>query len=243
MPIVHISRPWGASSPSISDDLALLTPINPEAVASASRSLLDVSNLGKMSALSVSSPALAADLGGGFLWKRLAKGGKAKQANSKTRLLDRQSVQGSVDTLSTQISWSPTIHESVSNAVVSGFLWGRVNFLGPVLNCLNLFVTGAGSDFTLFTCYIMNLPILKVKRLIIFLFRIQITSNSFFREDFSETCSCVFVAILTFYCFHMFVFGDTNLYNPLFLSFSWNFSVKKASFCSAETVDEKGKIF
>ena len=240
MPIVHISRPWGASSPSISDDLALLTPINPEAVASASRSLLDVSNLGKMSALSVSSPALAADLGGGFLWKRLAKGGKAKQANSKTRLLDRPSVQGSVDTLSTQISWSPTIHESVSNAVVSGFLWGRVNFLGPVINCLNLFVSGAGSDFTLFTCYIMNLPILKVKRLI-FLFRFQISSNSFFREDFSETCSCVFVAILTFYCFHMFVFGDTNLYNPLFLSFSWNFSVKKLVSVGRKRWMRKGK--
>ena len=120
MPIVHISRPWGTSCPSISDDLALLTPIHPEAVASASKSLLDVSNLGKMSALSVSSPALAADLGGGFLWKRLARGGKAKQAaNSKTRLLEQQGdkVQGSVDTLTTQISWSPTLHESwpVSN--------------------------------------------------------------------------------------------------------------------------------
>ena len=120
MPIVHISRPWGASCPSIADDLALLTPIHPDTVASASKSLLDVSNLGKMSALSVSSPALAADLGGGFLWKRLARGGKAKQAaNSKTRLLEQQGdkVQGSVDTLTTQISWSPTLHESwpVSN--------------------------------------------------------------------------------------------------------------------------------
>ena len=134
MPIVHISRPWGASSPSISDDLALLTPINPEAVASASRSLLDVSNLGKMSALSVSSPALAADLGGGFLWKRLAKSGKTKQATSKTRLLEPQgqesSVQGSVDTLTTQVSWSPTTSDSWP--VSSGFwilgeelaLWG-----------------------------------------------------------------------------------------------------------------------
>ena len=124
MPIVHISRPWGASCPSISDDLALLTPIHPEVVASASKSLLDVSNLGKMSALSVSSPALAADLGGGFLWKRLARGGKAKQANSKTRLLEQQGgVQGSVDTLSTQISWSPTLHESwpVSNGFLSAF--------------------------------------------------------------------------------------------------------------------------
>ena len=128
MPIVHISRPWGASSPSIADDLALLTPIHPEVVASASKSLLDVSNLGKMSALSVSSPALAADLGGGFLWKRLAtaRGGKVKQANSKTRLLEQQQegrVQGSVDTLSTQISWSPTLHESwpVSKGFVSEF--------------------------------------------------------------------------------------------------------------------------
>ena len=137
MPIVHISRPWGASCPSIADDLALLTPIHPEVVASASKSLLDVSNLGKMSALSVSSPALAADLGGGFLWKRLAtaRGGKVKQANSKTRLLEQQQqegrVQGSVDTLSTQISWSPTLHESwpVSKGFVFG---GRVNFLGPV---------------------------------------------------------------------------------------------------------------
>ena len=129
MPIVHISRPWGASCPSIADDLALLTPIHPEVVASASKSLLDVSNLGKMSALSVSSPALAADLGGGFLWKRLAtaRGGKVKQANSKTRLLEQQQqegrVQGSVDTLSTQISWSPTLHESwpVSKGFVSEF--------------------------------------------------------------------------------------------------------------------------
>ena len=128
MPIVHISRPWGASYPSISDDLALLTPIHPEVVASASKSLLDVSNLGKMSALSVSSPALAADLGGGFLWKRLARGGKAKQANSKTRLLEQQQQQqvcgqGSADTLSTQVSWSPTLHESwpVSNAFLSAF--------------------------------------------------------------------------------------------------------------------------
>merc|ERR1719336_1444847 len=88
MPIVHVSQPWGASCSSISDDLALLTPIHPEALASASKSLLDVSNLGKMSALSVSSPALAADLGGGFLWKRLAKSGKTKQATSKTRLLE-----------------------------------------------------------------------------------------------------------------------------------------------------------
>ena len=127
MPIVHISRPWRASCPSIADDLALLTPIHPEVVASASKSLLDVSNLGKMSALSVSSPALAADLGGGFLWKRLAtaRGGKVKQANSKTRLLEQQQegrVQGSVDTLSTQISWSPTLHESWP--VSKGFVFG-----------------------------------------------------------------------------------------------------------------------
>ena len=125
MPIVHISRPWGASCPSIADDLTLLSPLHPEAVASASKSLLDVSNLGKMSALSVSSPALAADLGGGFLWKRLARGGKAKQANSKTRLLEQQrgGAQGSVDTLSTQISWSPTLYESwpVSKGFLSQF--------------------------------------------------------------------------------------------------------------------------
>ena len=135
MPIVHISRPWGASCPSISDDLALLTPINPETMASASKSLLDVSNLGRMSALSVSSPALAADLGGGFLWKRLARGGKAKQAaNSKTRLLEHQQqsgVQGSVDTLATQISWSPDILEPVSNGFLSAF-GARVNFLGQL---------------------------------------------------------------------------------------------------------------
>ena len=145
MPIVHISRPWGASYPSISDDLALLTPIHPEVVASASKSLLDVSNLGKMSALSVSSPALAADLGGGFLWKRLARGGKAKQANSKTRLLEQQQQQqvcgqGSADTLSTQVSWSPTLHESwpVSNAFLSACLGRRTQLLGT---CRNFFLS------------------------------------------------------------------------------------------------------
>ena len=162
MPIVHISRPWGASCPSIADDLALLTPIHPDAVASASKSLLDVSsNLGKMSALSVSSPALAADLGGGFLWKRLARGGKAKQANSKTRLLEQQgSVQGSVDTLSTQISWSPTLHESwpVSKGFVSEF--GAESELLGICQCHN-FSALSLQGCLLFFWSMGNLPMLK----------------------------------------------------------------------------------
>ena len=142
MPIVHVSQPWGTSCSSISDDLALLTPIHPEALASASKSLLDVSNLGKMSALSVSSPALAADLGGGFLWKRLAKSGKTKQATSKTRLLEPHgpgsSVQGSVDTLTTQVSWSPTTSDSWPVSSGFGAVGGGSCSLGPVHECVSL---------------------------------------------------------------------------------------------------------
>ena len=102
MPIAHISYPGAASTSSITDDLALLTPINPSALASA-RSLLDVSNLGRMSAMSVSSPALAADLVGGLgLWGRLGRK-RTKGADSSTRLLEG-GLQGSSDTFTTQLS-------------------------------------------------------------------------------------------------------------------------------------------
>ena len=112
MPIAHISYPGAASTSSIADDLALLTPINPSTVASAT-SLLDVSNLGRMSAMSVSSPALAADLVGGLgLWSKLGRR-RTRGADSSTRLLE-DGLQASSDTFTTQLS------VPVSQA------WGRV---------------------------------------------------------------------------------------------------------------------
>ena len=67
--------------------------------------LLEVSNLGRMGALSVSSPALVAELGGGIIWNRLKKNRRNKAASSSTHLLEgRQEVAGSGETFTTQLS-------------------------------------------------------------------------------------------------------------------------------------------
>ena len=67
--------------------------------------LLEVSNLGRMGALSVSSPALVAELGGGIIWNRLKKNRRNKAASSSTHLLEgREEVAGSGETFTTQLS-------------------------------------------------------------------------------------------------------------------------------------------
>ena len=98
MPIVHMEEA------SLSPSLPSPGLLSPEALTKVSQSMLDLSNLGKMGALSVSSPALAADLGGGLLWRNLRKKKKKTQDSSSYLLDSADTLNTGQDTFVTQLS-------------------------------------------------------------------------------------------------------------------------------------------